>query len=39
MLCQKWSCTPSQLRQELAEDVELHLAFMDEEAKTEKDRR
>jgi hypothetical protein len=35
-LCKQMGWTPSQLRNEYAEDVELYLAFMNEERKAEK---
>lgn len=36
-LCQKWGCTPSQLRKERAEDVELAIKFMIEEGNAQKE--
>lgn len=36
LLCQRWGCTPSQLRKELATDVQIHLALMNEEGKAQK---
>lgn len=37
-ICKEFHWTPKQLREQLADDVELFLAFMHEERKAEKDK-